>query len=57
MAIEARREDAGVIQNQKVVRAEQVRKVAEVAIIPFAGRSLEMEQAGSSPVGQRLLGD
>jgi hypothetical protein len=57
MAIKPRREDTGVIQHQQVVRAEQVGKVAEGAILPFAFCWRQVHQAGGSPVRQGLLCD
>lgn len=49
--------DAGVVENYNIVGAEQIGKVAKIAVVIFAGGALQVQHAGAVAGGERLLGD
>lgn len=55
--IEARGEDARIVEDKEIGGAEEVGEIAELAVFEVAGRRGEMEKAGGGAVFQRLLCD
>jgi len=56
-AIDPGGEDAGIVENDEVTGAQQVREVAELAIGIVAGCTLQVQHAGAVPDTERGLGD
>ncbi len=59
-SIKARWKHASVVEDHQVARVQQLRKVAELPIIPAAGvrlprRTVNVQQSRARSVGQRLL--
>jgi hypothetical protein len=57
MAIQAGREDPCVVQDKEVIGEEQVGEVAELPVVPGLAVSDQVQQAGTSTVGERFLRD
>jgi len=56
-AKEAGGEDAGVVEDDEFIAAQQVGKFAELAVLPRAGPFVEEQHAGSVARAQRMLRD
>jgi hypothetical protein len=56
-AVQARWKDAGVVEYNEVVGPQEVRKVAEKAVVAASGGAIEMQQARGRTIGKRLLSD
>ena len=56
-AIKAGGENASVVQNDNIARAEEIGEIAEVAVEIFAGFALQVQHAGTVAGGKWLLGD
>jgi hypothetical protein len=54
---EAGRQDAGIVKDQQITRAEQVRELSEAGILEGAGVAVEVEHTRGSAIGKRLLRD
>ncbi len=57
MGVEARRQDAGVVEDEEVARAEMVREVGEVIVLDSAGGAIDAEHATGAAGRGRGLGD
>ena len=60
--VQPRREDTRVVQYQQIVRPQQVRKLAETAVLPTSRLPIQacpvqVQQPRPSAIPQRLLGD
>jgi hypothetical protein len=56
-AIQPRRKDAGVVENEQVAALQELREVAEQAVGTAAGGSLQVEHAGTIASGEGFLGN
>jgi hypothetical protein len=56
-AKEAGRNDASVVEDDKLIAAKEVRKIHEVAVFDTAFGARKLEQAGSVAAVERPLGD
>lgn len=56
-AIEAGREDAGVVENDEIVRPEQAREIAELPVVEDPGGRKKVQHARGGAIGQRVLRD
>src|SRR5271155_3953040 len=50
-------QDASVVEDDQFIAAQQIRKFAEVAVVPRAGGFIEQQHAGGVTRGQRMLRD
>jgi len=53
----ARRKDACVVENQYVTGCQVITQIREVAVLTFAGFTVEYQQSRSASLGRRLLSD
>ena len=56
-AVEAGRQNAGIVEDEAVVGFEVGREIAEDAVFPLAGGAIDHEHPRRGAVGQRFLGD
>ena len=56
-AIEPGGKDPGVVEDDQVIRSQQVWKVAELAVMQVLLAAIQMKQPRGRPVHKRLLGD
>lgn len=56
-AVETGRNDARIVEDHQVIRAEKARKFAELAVFESAGGSVQMKKTRGGAVGQRVLSD
>jgi hypothetical protein len=56
-AIEAGRENTSVVEDDEIVRAKKLRKVAELAVFKPSGRSRQVKKPGGRTVWKGLLRD
>ena len=56
-AVKTGRKDAGVVENDEIAGAQQVREIAEQAIRVLAAGSLKMQHAGAVAGGEGFLGN
>ena len=57
VAIKARGQHAGVVEHQQVTGLQQLRQIAELAVVKLPGRHVEVQQARRTATGQRALRD
>jgi hypothetical protein len=57
VSIEARGKYLGVVEDDEIPFAEQVRKLAKYSVANLARRALHMQHTGGSTVLERLLRD
>ena len=57
VAVKTGRQDAGVVENNEIAGAQQIREIAEEAIRVLATGSLKMQHAGAVAGCERLLGN
>ncbi len=51
------RNDPGIVEDQQIARAQQIRQVPKAAIGNCARRPIQMQQPAGRPLGNRVLGD
>ena len=56
-AIEPGGKDAGVVEDHKIARLQQLREIAEQAVGTVAAGSLQVQHAGAVTGGEGLLGN
>lgn len=55
--VEAGGKDAGVIENDNIVGAEEIGQIAKMAVMELAGIAMQVQHAGTVASGGRFLGD
>lgn len=56
-AVQPGGKDAGVVENHNIAGAQEIGKVAEVAVLIVAALALQVQHAGTVAGGERPLGD
>src|SRR5690606_3018124 len=57
LAKQASRNHSGIVEDQKVARLKQIRKIGELKMLGLTGQAIKAEQTGGTALFERVSGD